>query len=299
MGGGSWTTASYCNYASTRGFDSVINSKGNVELKSSYRVQDLYKQSRLHESVNPAGVIRECCDSAEHPNTVPVILGLDVTGSMGGATAECAKKINDVMTDLYKDVKDVEFCCMGIGDFYCDRAPLQVTQFESDIRVAEQLEKIWFEAGGGGNSYESYTAAWWFGVNKCKLDCWKRGKKGLIITMGDEPLNPYLAASDVSHFMNEKIQGDIETEELWKAVKEKYEVYHLIVMDHQTCASSYGDQLDNTWGKYLDEDHLKRVSLQNIGDTIINIVKEHAAANGEAPAGTTMSLNENGEVIWA
>lgn len=81
---------------------------------------------------------------------------------------------------------------MGIGDLAYDGCPIQVSQFESDIRIAEQLDKIYFEFGGGGNSFESYTAAWYFGSRHTKLDCLNRGKKGIIITMGDEQLNPYL-----------------------------------------------------------------------------------------------------------
>lgn len=81
---------------------------------------------------------------------------------------------------------------MGIGDLSYDRFPIQASQFESDIRIAEQLEKVYFEFGGGGNFYESYTAAWYFGARHTKLDCWNRGKKGIIITIGDERLNPYL-----------------------------------------------------------------------------------------------------------
>ena len=65
---------------------------------------------------------------------------------------------------------------MGIGDLAYDYAPIQASQFESDIRIAEQLDKIYFEGGGGGNNFESYTAAWYFGVHNCKLDCWNRGE---------------------------------------------------------------------------------------------------------------------------
>lgn len=299
MGGGTWTTASYCNYASTRGYSTVKNSAGTTVLKSCYKVQDLYTARTLEKEVNPRGVIRECVDSEEHPNTVPVILGLDVTGSMGAATAECAKKLNEVMTELYKDVKDVEFCCMGIGDFYCDRAPLQVTQFESDIRIAEQLEKVWFEGGGGGNAYESYTAAWWFGVNKCKLDCWKRGKKGIIITMGDEPLNPYINVNNINGFLNEHLQGDVRTEDLWKEVTKKYDVYHLVVDEpSETAACRYKDMIEKSWGTYLDKDHLITVNLNNIATKLIDIIKKHANNETDNNVDIKPAFNENGEIVW-
>ena len=67
------------------------------------------------------------------------------------------------MTKLYEDITDVEFMIMGIGDLAYDNSPIQISQFESDIRIAEQLDKLWFENGGGGNDYESYTAAWYMG----------------------------------------------------------------------------------------------------------------------------------------
>jgi hypothetical protein len=39
---------------------------------------------RIHEQMDPKGVLlRECRDSQAHPNTFPVVLTLDVTGSMG------------------------------------------------------------------------------------------------------------------------------------------------------------------------------------------------------------------------
>lgn len=173
MGSGSWTTASFVNYATTRGYDT--DSRGVVT--TNYSNQEMFKSKELDSSLNPKNVVRECCDSKEHPNTVPVILALDVTGSMGQAAVEISKKLNNIMTKLYEQVEDIEFMVMGIGDLSYDRFPIQASQFESDIRIAEQLEKVYFEFGGGGNSYESYTAAWYFGARHTKLDCWNRGKK--------------------------------------------------------------------------------------------------------------------------
>lgn len=124
------------------------------------------------------------------------------------------------MTKLYENIKDVEFMIMGIGDLSCDYYPIQVSQFESDIRIAEQLDKIYFEFGGGGNMYESYTAAWYFGLHHTKLDCWNRGKRGIIITIGDERINPYLPMhgrrSGLVDALGDNLEKDVETPELFE-----------------------------------------------------------------------------------
>ena len=268
MGGGSWTTDSFRSYSKSVG--RAVTSSGMLD--DSYNVQTLYRSRNLQKELNPYNVVRECCDSEEHPNTIPVILALDVTGSMGSAAAEVAKTLNIVMTSLYEKINDVEFMIMGIGDLAYDDAPIQASQFESDIRIAEQLDKIYFEGGGGGNAFESYTGAWYFGLNHTKLDCWNRGKKGIIITMGDEPLNPYLPKGRLSLVTGDRLQADAETSELYNSVIEKFDVYHLAVNDRATSYRSYRDRIVSTWGKYLDDDHLKVVTLNNISQMIVDIV---------------------------
>ena len=248
MGSGGWTRDSFVTYSTSvgRGVDSSGSVIGN------YKAQEMFRQRYIAKELNPKNVIRECCDSEEHPNTRPVILALDVTGSMGGASVKVAKELNVIMTDLYDKVRDVEFLIMGIGDLSCDDAPIQASQFESDIRIAEQLDKLYFEGGGGGNAYESYTAAWYFGLNQCKLDCWKRGKKGIIITLGDEPLNPYLPRTELLRSTGNPVQGDIETSELYNEVIEKYDIYHLAVNERETCYGMYADRIKSSFGKYND-----------------------------------------------
>ena len=227
MGSGAWSAKDYTAYSVSMNIAVTMDGI----LSSNYSAQDLFTSHAIQPELNPYNVIRECCDSKEHPNTIPVILALDVTGSMGSAAAEVAKKLNLVMTELYKKVTDVEFMIMGIGDLAYDDAPIQVSQFEADVRIAEQLDKIYFEGGGGGNNFESYTAAWYFGLRHTKLDCWNRGKKGIIITMGDEPLNPYLPKKPLSAVTGDSLQGDVETESLYKATSDKFDIYHLAVND--------------------------------------------------------------------
>ena len=266
MGSGTWTRNAFTSYTTTKGY--AVSTDGAVTGMSA-NVQDNFKSRMLVTDLDPKNVIRECVDSTEHPNTKPVILALDVTGSMGRAAMEVAKQINVVMTKLYENITDVEFLVMGIGDLAYDRAPIQASQFESDIRIAEQLDKIYFEGGGGGNSYESYTAAWYFGLNHTKLDCWNRGQKGVIITMGDEPMNPYLPKKALSDVTGDDLQSDVETAQLYADASEKFDIYHLYVKHGY---GRYQEDVHKTFGQFLDEKHLKDTSVDKIADDIIEIV---------------------------
>lgn len=268
MGGGSWTTKAFRNYSTTSKC-CAINADGSLDIKGRDASQ-LYIQRGLAEELNPYKVIRECRDSDEHPNTIPVILALDVTGSMGETAVEVAAELGKIMEAVFKDKADIEFMIMGIGDFAYDHCPLQVSQFESDIRIAEQLDKLYFEFGGGGNKSESYTAAWKFGLNNTDLDCWKRGKRGLIITIGDENINPYIPHLAWKEKVGESVQTDIETEFLLKEAKEKFNLYHIHV------AHRKNDWVDiKEWKAYLGENNVISCQINQVAQAIVDIIEQH------------------------
>lgn len=288
MGGGAWTTSAYSNYMKST---KKINDVSNLDSRS---VNQFYTAYSLDPALNPKGVkFRECCDSDEHPNTIPVILALDVTGSMGSACAAVARQLDKIITCLYEDVKDVEIMVMGIGDFAYDSAPLQVSQFESDVRICDQLGKIYFERGGGGNGFESYTAAWYFGLNHTKLDCWKRGKKGIIITIGDEPLNPYLPGRAFDRVFGYASQ-DINTTDLYEQVIEKFDVYHIIITDPEGSGWRYLERDKETWGKVLDGQHLFAKNSDELPEVIHDIVVNHAE---DVKIENTVTVTEEG-IAW-
>lgn len=277
MGYGYWTRDSFVDYSAARG--RRVDADGRLDSRLTDR--QIFTQRGLNPNLNPRGVMRECCDSAEHPDSLPVILALDVTGSMGPAAAEVAKKVNEVMTRLYGEVRDVEFLVMGIGDLAYDSAPIQISQFESDIRIAEQLDQVFLEHGGGGNAYESYTAAWYMGLYHTRLDCWKRGRRGLLITMGDEPMNPYLPHKPLSRVTGDPLQADVETPALYRDVREKYDIWHLHVKHSQT--DRYADAVMKSFGRQLEREHLVFVDVEGVSDAIVRIVKRHACAQADLP----------------
>lgn len=289
MGGGSFSARSFATYSinNDRTYDTVSN-----RITSDY----IYTSSSLNEGLNPLCFdIRECVNSDEHPNTIPVILGLDVTGSMGAACEETAKALGTIVANLYENIPDVEFCIMGIGDLECDRAPIQMSQFESDVRIAKALDDLYMEHGGGGNGYESYTAAWYMGLKHTKLDCFdKQGRKGIIITMGDEPLNPRLYKYNIKSFTKDTPENDIETSDLYDMVTEKFDVYHIAIDDRSSSYSYYKSKIEKSIPEKMKPNY-KVSTIQELGKTILDCINN--SVNGT----TNNVLNEtteNGEIKW-
>lgn len=285
MGGGSFTANCFAAYSASSG-RSYDKATGRVTGQT-------YTAKHIDEEMKPYQVMRECCNTDEHPNTIPVILALDVTGSMGDACRETAEALGAIMIDLYKRFKDVQIMVMGIGDLVYDDAPIQISQFESDVRIAEWLDKIWLEFGGGGNSYESYSAAWYMGLYHTKLDAFdKQGRKGIIITMGDETLNPYLPEEGIKSFVGDSLQGNVDTKELYNDACKKFDIFHIAVDSSSSSYWRFKDGIKETFGELLGN-RLKIATINALSGTICECIEE--SVNGTIPKETP--INKDG-ICW-
>ena len=132
MGGGSWTSSSWATY-------STAHVAGKTD-------KELFTKSTIDDTLNPKGVsVRESRDCIEHPNSTAIAVFLDQTGSMGDLARKMIREgCNVLATELFKReaVKDPQIMFGAIGDAAMnERAPLQCSQFEADIRIAEQLPR--------------------------------------------------------------------------------------------------------------------------------------------------------------
>lgn len=221
MGHGSYQSKDWDNLRAARN----INSQSTV--------QDLYKSRQMKDHLNPYGVkYRESCDSMDNPASTAIIFGLDVTGSMGYLSEEIAKgALNRTMLEIYDKVPvtNPHIMFQAIGDSKTDEAPLQTTQFEADIRIAEQLLDVYFEGRGGGNGGESYLLSWYFAAKHTKIDCFnKRKEKGFLFTIGDECCHDSLSPQEI-----QRVFGDHDhaysARELYKEASQKYEIFHIVM----------------------------------------------------------------------
>ena len=260
---------------------------------------EIFTQNALrmaHESMNPNGVLfREARDSEVHPNTVPIILGLDVTGSMGHIPHELIKEgLPKLMGGIIQGgVPDPALLFLGIGDHECDRYPLQVGQFESgDEELDMWLTRTYIEGGGGGNAGESYLLAWYFAAFHTKTDAFeKRGQKGLLFTVGDEPGLKTLPASAIKEIMGQGQQTYTHLELLAEAQK-RYDVYHISVLH-----SGQAIDADVDWKELLGQNCLSIHDHKEIPNVIKKIICDKHKSSGLGLGPTPLDGLDNIEML--
>ena len=176
---------------------------------------------------------RESRDNPDSPESTPVIIGFDVTASMGYLAKEIAtNSLNNMITTILNNrgVKDPQVLCAAIGDVKSDNYPLQVTQFESDIRMVRQLMTLCLEGGGGGNEGESYNLLWYFASRHTSTDCYeKRHEKGILFTIGDDKCHADLSRNEITKAFGDYVPYTVSNEELIREVSPKYDVFHLYI----------------------------------------------------------------------
>jgi hypothetical protein len=67
--------------------------KAGYGTKSAGEIFTQNAKDKHIESMNPRYFFQESRDSEVHPNSVPIILGLDVTGSMGHIPYDLIRKV--------------------------------------------------------------------------------------------------------------------------------------------------------------------------------------------------------------
>ena len=242
MGGGSYSENSRSIRAESLGYTT----------KSAH---EIFKQKSINNAMNPYGVvIRESRDSDEHPNSVPIILALDVTGSMGSVPHHLVKEgLPKIMGGIIQHgIPDPQLLFLAIGDHEYDDSPLQVGQFESSDELLDKwLTDVFLEGGGGGNDGESYSLAWYFAANHTVTDSFeKRGQKGFLFTIGDEPTLKRYPKHVMKELMGDGEFHDFSSDELLEKAREKFHVFHLHIK--QTRAGSMQNTIDG-WKKLMGD----------------------------------------------
>jgi hypothetical protein len=262
MGSGTFNPSAY------RAFSATTRGKSTDEI---------YASRAINDNLNPKDVkIRESRDSADNPNSTPVIIALDVTGSMGIIADVLAREgLGTLFTEILdrKPITDPHVMFMAVGDANFDSAPLQVSQFEADNRIVEQLTQIYIEHGGGGNSFESYNLPWYFAAAHTEHDSLiKRGKRGYLFTVGDEEAPQALTQAQIKRFIGDDLEREISSEEMLADAQRKYDVFHVVIKEGNH-ARLHLDRVMSSWTKLIGQHVIPLADHKKLAETIVSTIE--------------------------
>jgi len=245
-----------------------------------------------HPDMAPFQVMREARDSDEHPESTPIIIALDVTGSMGHIpqymiTTGLGILFNEILNRL--PVKDPQIMIMAIGDAYSDHYPVQVGQFESDNRVNDWLAKMYLESGGGGNMIESYDLAYWFALKHTVCDSMiKRGKRGYIFTIGDEGPASFVNPDHLRGvFGIGEPPSDLSFADLITEVRNAWIPYHITCADSGTAQQLIrNNDLKTKWSEVMGENALYLDDHTALSELVVSLLQINNGVDAKTLAST-------------
>lgn len=135
----------------------------------------------------------------------------------------------------------------------------------SDELMEKWLRKVDLE--GSGNNGEDPHMCWYFAANHIKTDALeKRGIKGCLITISDEPIHKTLPKEAVTHYIGDECGEDLATSFIYRECAEKWDIYHV---KHD---GYYGvERVSNSWKPYVG-DNLIISDKEHVGESIARIV---------------------------
>ena len=97
----------------------------------------------------------------------------------------------------------------------------------------------------------------------------------------------------------DNLEKDVETSELFEEASKK--LIFIIFINH---GSNYDkENIEKSFKSIIEENHFKEATLDNIAETIVNIIVDAAENNANtiithATTPTHVNTNENGEIVW-
>lgn len=272
MGSGRWSSTDWNTYSS-----STIGSKPAAAVFTAAGM-DLEFDPKLIQ-------FRESRDSADNPASTPVVLACDVTGSLGVVADTLVRGggLDTLATGIQTDrpIPDPHVAVMAVGDSNYDRAPLQVTQFEADIRIAQQTQRLWIEKGGGVNRGESYALAYLFAASKMVSDSWdKRRRKGYVVTIGDEPPID-VSQAHAKSFLGVDIAKDMTTAEACALASERWNVFHVLLGQEGYCRTNRADAVA-AWNRQMPGRVVVLDDVSKLAETVVSLIKVTEGASASA-----------------
>lgn len=180
---------------------------------------------------------------ATTPN--PLIIAVDVTGSMAHWPFEIFDRLPLLYNTLSQYREDLEISFVAIGDAKYDKWPLQATPFANGFDLEQMLGALYGE-GGGGDAPESYGLfAYWVATH---VTIQPTEERPFLIVFGDAPMHPKVTRGEIEHYLDDSVNGDIDSFKAWEQVAQTWNTWFL-----RRPTGKPGDAVDKQWSRAIGE----------------------------------------------
>lgn len=233
------------------------------DAKYSYREAGLKKRSEAAEKASTLGP--RTYEKKSNPNFKvvdphkyietktqnPLIIAIDVTGSMASWPFEIFDRLPLLYNTLSQYREDLEICFIAVGDGKVDQFPMQATSFANGFDLEQQLGAL-FGEGGGGDAPESYgLLAHWVNTH-VKLH--NLQEQPFLIIFGDAPMHPMVEKDQVKAIFGDDITHSYESDTAWQQVTRNWNTWFL-----RRPTGKAGDFVDKQWGKAIGEQKILHI----------------------------------------
>lgn len=242
---------------------------------SNKSTDQVFSAKVVTSAIDPKNItVRECRDSTAHPQSTPIAIFTDLTGSMATQAAHLVKTgLGTLVTEILskQPITDPAIMFCGIGDQRMGDQGLQVGQYESGAdEMVTDLTRLVMQ-GGGGNCRESYLLAWYFINHYTSLDSVeKRNQKGFLFTIGDEaPYEDGVSSSELKNCFDNGDLAGVSSKDLLESLEKTHHVFHLIIEEGHHGKDKF---TINSWRNLLGERAIIVKDVNKVPEIIMGIL---------------------------
>lgn len=206
----------------------------------------------------------------------PLVVAVDVTGSMASWPAEIFDRLPLLYQTLSKYKEDLEVSFVAIGDANSDRFPLQVNDFGKGPDLDDHLKAIFPEGGGGGQTMETYELFAYYMLNNSDTP---NATSPFMIIFGDEGFYDKVNPGQIRHYIGQDVQGPVDSMGVWKALQQKYNIFMLHKPYH---SSGLDKEIVDQWGRALGPQKvIPLYDSERAVDVAMGIIAKHWGQFGD------------------
>lgn len=202
----------------------------------------------------------------------PLVLAVDVTGSMAEWPRLIFEKLPLLYTEVQRYLPNAEISFAAIGDATCDRVPLQAGDFNKGKELDAIVSSLYPEGGGGGGARESYELMAYYYLNNAEIP---KAKKPIFIFAGDEGFYDSIDSGLVKTYIGNDVAGSLSSMDVMAQLCKKYDTYIL----RKQYESSHESYINEQWKNALGSQKVMKLDdPKRIVDCIIGIVASTAGS---------------------